>query len=192
MEQGQRPGAERGTSEHRSDWPCLHAIRRTERIPFSGVAVPFVRVHTIRGACESASVIPACLRRFKLWNGTQRQRPARGRVCSWSLRSGVAAKRSGEQRIETPESGIVRGGSLRSNRRRHRRTGASRTSHPSIVTGAIDSQSADASFWLRCAACVTLDTRCLTASASEARPASAPCSHRDSSPVSEMECAGTE
>ena len=98
----------------------------------------------------------------------------------------MAAKRSGEQRIETPESGNLRVGSLRANQRRPRRAGTS------IVTGAIGAQSAGASFWLRCAACVALDTRRLTASASEARPASAPASHRDSSPVSEMECAGTE
>ena len=186
MEQGQRPGAERGTSEHRSDWPCLHAIRRTERIPFSGVAVPFVRLHTIRGACESASVIPACLRRLQAVERNAATAATRGRVCSWSLRSGVAAKRSEVERIETPESGNLRVGSLRTNQRRPRRAGTS------IVTGAIGAQSAGASFWLRCAACVALDTRRLTASASEARPASAPCSHRDSSPVSEMECAGTE
>ena len=136
-------------------------------------------------ASQRASSLPVS-GGFKLWNGTQRQRPARGRVCSWSLRSGVAAKRSGEQRIETPESGNLRVGSLRTNQRRPRRAGTS------IVTGAIGAQSAGASFWLRCAACVALDTRRLTASASEARPASAPCSHRDSSPVSEMECAGTE
>ena len=60
-----RPGAQTRRNEHRSTWPFLHAIRRTERIPFSGVAVPFVRLHTIRAACESASVIPACLRRLQ-------------------------------------------------------------------------------------------------------------------------------
>ena len=77
----------------------------------------------------------------------------------------MAAKRSGEQRIETPESGNVRVGSLRTNQRRHRRAGTS------IVTGAIGAQSAGASFWLHCVACVALDTRRLTASASEASPA---------------------
>ena len=58
--------------------------RRTERIEISGVAVPFVRLNTIRGACESASVsvgLPVS-GGFKLRNGMERKRLSRGRVSS--------------------------------------------------------------------------------------------------------------
>ena len=161
MKQGQRTGAQRGTSEHRSDWPFLHAITPNGAKLDCAVAVPFVLPqHDTRSVrVGERHCPPACLRRLQAVerNGATAA-DARASAFFFS-RSGVAAKRSGVKRIETPESGIVRGGSLRINRRRHRRTGASRTSHPSIVAGAIDSQSADAFNGPRFAAGVAPYTR---------------------------------
>lgn len=134
------PSAERSAADSARSRPHLFASTRYAKRA-SAASVP-VRLPVSGG--------------FKLWNGAKRKRQTRGRVSSFPSRSGVAAKRSGVQRIETPESGIVRGGSLRSNQRRHRRAGTS------IVTGAIASQSAAALFGARgprSAACVAWDTR---------------------------------
>ena len=65
--QGQRTGAQRGTSEHRSDGPCLHAIRRTERTSSQRGRgpCPVCLKHDTRQRASGASIIGACLRRIQ-------------------------------------------------------------------------------------------------------------------------------
>ena len=89
-QQGQRPGAQRGTSEHRSDWPCLHAIRRTERTSSQRGRgpCPVCIKHDTRQRASAASIIGACLRWLPAAERNEVKRQPGGAVRRWP-RNGV-------------------------------------------------------------------------------------------------------